>query len=396
MIVVIVRNEAMDLDVQALYYENPYQTCFTAQVVSCEPVKKGFAVVLRQTAFYPEGGGQPCDLGTLGDAQVLDVATKDGAIVHLCDKALEVGETVEGQLDWQRRFDMMQLHSGEHVISGIAHQMFGVDNVGFHMGADMVTIDFNGDLTPEQVSLLEQKSNEAVWANTPVHIFCPTPEALETLDYRSKKALTGQVRLVEFPGSDRCACCGTHVKSTGEIGIIRLFSCGKWKGGVRIELLCGRRCMAYLQEIYDQNRQISNLLSAKPLETAAAVHRLSDSLTAAKSRIAQLETQSFAQLAKDVAGDQPAILFAEDLTADGVRRLAVAVAETCQNRVSVFSGRDEDGYSYAISHIGGDLRPWSKSMNQALQGRGGGKPEFVQGSVKSTKAEIQQWLNANP
>ncbi len=388
MIVVIVRNEAMDLDVQALYYENPYQTCFTAQVVSCEPVKKGFAVVLNQTAFYPEGGGQPCDLGTLGDAQVLDVSTKDGAIVHLCDKALEVGETVEGQLDWQRRFDMMQLHSGEHVISGIAHQMFGYDNVGFHMGADMVTIDFNGELTPEQVAELEEKSNQAVWANVPIHIFYPSAEELDALDYRSKKALTGQVRLVEFPGYDCCACCGTHVASTGEIGIIRLFSCVKFKGGVRIELLCGRRCMAYLQKIYDQNRQISNLLSAKPLETATAVSRLLDTASQGKFRITQLEDHYFAQIAQSFQGGGDVAVFQDGLTPDGVRRLAGLVAEVCGGKALVCSGDDEMGYSYAIAHLGGDLRGLSKAMNQALNGRGGGKPEFVQGSFKASKDAI--------
>lgn len=380
----------MNLD--TLYYQDSHLQTFTAKVASCQLVAEGFSVVLDQTAFYPEGGGQPCDLGTLNDVNVLDVREKNGTIIHTCDQSLEPGTTVTGQLDWTRRFDHMQLHSGEHIISGIAHQLFGYDNVGFHMGADMVTIDFNGDLTPDQVVLLEEKSNQAVWANTPVQVLYPSPETLETLDYRSKKALSGQVRLVEFPGSDRCACCGTHVKSTGEIGIIRLFSCVKFKGGVRIELLCGRRCMMYLQKIYDQNHQISNLLSAKPLETASAVHRLSDTLNDAKNVIVQLENQSFAQIAKTYAGTEPALIFAENLSADGVRRLATAVAETCQNRVAVFSGSDQDGYSYAISHVGGDLRSWSKELNNSLNGRGGGKPEFVQGSVKANKSKIEFFL----
>lgn len=366
---------------------------FTATVVSCQETDRGFQVALDRTAFYPEGGGQPCDLGTLNDVQVVDVRETDGAILHICDKPLAVGEGVTGQLDWQRRFDHMQLHSGEHVISGIAHDLFGFDNVGFHMGADMVTIDFNGDLTPDQLTLLEEKSNQAVWDNIPVHIFYPSAEELESLDYRSKKALSGQVRLVEFPGSDCCACCGTHVKSTGEIGIIRLFSCVKFKGGVRIELLCGRRCMAYLQGIYDQNRQISNLLSAKPLETASAVHRLGDNLTASKNRIVQLENQVFAQIGAAYAGAEPALIFEEDLAPDGVRRLATAVAEVCTNRVAVFSGDDETGYSYAVSHQGGDLRAWSREMNQELNGRGGGKPQFVQGSVKAKKEEILAYFS---
>ncbi|MFI3313241.1 MAG: alanine--tRNA ligase-related protein [Eubacteriales bacterium] len=382
------------MELHALYYENSHTQTFTATVLTCEPTKKGYGITLSQTAFYPEGGGQPCDLGTLDDASVLDVREVGDDIVHTCDKLLEVGTTVTGQLDWTRRFDHMQLHSGEHIISGIASQLYGYDNVGFHMGTDMVTIDFNGELTPEQVADLELRANQAVWANTPVEVLYPTPEELEAKDYRSKKALSGQVRLVEFPGSDCCACCGTHVKSTGEIGIIRLFSCAKFKGGVRIELLCGRRCMEYLQGIYDQNRQISNLLSAKPLETAAAVQRLSDAGNSAKARIAQLEEATFIQIAQGYDGAETVLHFEDGLTADGVRKLAVAIAEVAVERVAVFSGNDQDGYGYAVSHTGGDLRLWSKSMNQALNGRGGGKPEFVQGSVKATRQEVSAFFGS--
>ena len=234
------------METEKLYYQDPFMQEFTATVLACEEAKNSFKVVLDRTAFYPEGGGQPADHGALGGAAVTDVHEKDGVIFHTCDQAVEIGETVTGRIDWARRFDHMQQHSGEHIISGILCTDYHCDNVGFHLGADVVTIDYNADISWEQALDAERKANEVIWADRAVDIKYPTPAELAALDYRSKKELTGKVRIVTFPEADCCACCGTHVLRAGQVGLIKVLSCQKFREGVRIELICGRRALNYL------------------------------------------------------------------------------------------------------------------------------------------------------
>ena len=234
---------------EKLYYNDPFCKTFTATILSCTREKSGYAVTLDRTAFYPEGGGQPADHGVLGGASVTDTREKDGEILHFCDRPLPVGEAVEGEIDWSRRFDFMQQHSGEHIVSGILCGKFHCDNVGFHIGHDLVTIDFNARLTPEDVLEVERLANRYVWEDHPIDISFPSPDQLEALDYRSKKALTGQVRIVAWPGADCCACCGTHVRSSGQVGMIKLVSCQNFREGVRIELAAGGRALDWSNRI---------------------------------------------------------------------------------------------------------------------------------------------------
>ena len=380
---------------EKLYEENPFLARFTARVRSCAQGRKGWDVILDQTAFYPEGGGQPYDLGALGGVQVLEVHEREGHVVHTCSAPLEEGSTVEGEIDWARRFDLMQHHSGEHIVSGLAHTMYGCDNVGFHMGADVITIDFNVELTQDQVRALEAAANRYIWEDHPVQITYPSPEELAHLEYRSKKAIQGQVRIVSFPGADTCACCGTHVSSSGQVGLVKLLSCQKFRSGVRIELVCGGRAFAHLSQVWEQNHQISNLTSAKLLETAPAVERLLGENQALKSRILTLEDAHFTALAQQYQGAGDVVLFEEDLKPDGLRRLTAAVQAACGGRCACFSSRDGQGYQYAIGQPGGELRPLVKELNQALQGRGGGKPDFVQGSVAAGRSEIEHFFQTH-
>ena len=229
------------METKKLYYDDPFLREFSAQVLSCEEVKGGFSVVLDATAFYPEGGGQPADRGTLGMIRVLDVHEKDGVITHLCDGGFEPGETVKGAIDWARRFDHMQQHSGEHICSGLICERFGCDNVGFHMGADIVTIDFNAEIGWEELMEIEARANRYIYEDHAIDIQFHRGAELEAIDYRSKKPLEGDVRIVSFPGADCCACCGTHVSRSGQVGIVKFLSCQKFREGVRIELLCGER-----------------------------------------------------------------------------------------------------------------------------------------------------------
>ena len=378
----------------SLYEQDPYLARFSARVLTCEQGKQGFDITLDQTAFYPEGGGQPYDTGRLGGVRVLQVHQRDGQVVHTCDRPLPVGSTVEGELDWPRRFDLMQQHSGEHIVSGIAHAKWGCDNVGFHMGADVITIDFNVELGQAQLRELEEAANRYIWQDRPVHITYPTPEELETLEYRSKKALTGQVRIVTFPGADTCACCGTHVSSSGQVGLVKLLSVQHFREGVRIELVCGGRALRYVNKVLEQNHQVSTLLSAKVFETGGAARRLLEENAALKSRVYALEEGRFQALAQAHAGEGDLVLFEEGLSPDGLRRLCDALLQTRSGRCACFSGSDGQGYKYALGEKGGDLRPLTRELNQALRGRGGGKPEFVQGSVGASREEILAFFSS--
>ena len=381
------------METEKLYYENTYLKTCTARVVDCRANKQGYEIVLDRTCFYPEGGGQPGDHGMLNDVPVLDTHEKNGAVLHYTAAPMAIGTLVTAAIDWDRRFDLMQQHSGEHMVSGVIHRIYGYDNVGFHMGADMITIDFSGELTEQQLSLVEQEVNDLIWKNAAVKCWYPSAGELQNIPYRSKKELTGAVRIVEFPGADICACCGTHVARTGEIGLVKLLTVQKFHSGVRVEMLCGKRAYNYLCEIQAQNRQISQLLSAKVKETAKAVSGMAAELERKKQQIFAMENAQFAAKAEELRGKGNVFLRMDGLSADGVRRAAIAIEETCGGRAAVFSGDEEKGYKYAVGQPEGDLRSWVKELNAALSGRGGGKPGFVQGSVSAKWDDIVAFMS---
>ena len=378
-----------------IYYEDAYRTEFDAQVVSCEAWKGAWRIVLDRTAFYPEGGGQPADHGTLslpdGTAvTVTDAHERDGIVLHTCDAPLDPGTAVHGRIDWARRFDHMQQHSGEHILSGILCEMFHCDNVGFHLGADTVTIDYDAPIPWEGAMEAERRANEAVWADRAVEIAYPTPEELSSMAYRSKKALTGLVRIVTFPGADRCACCGTHVARAGQAGPIKILSCQKFREGTRLEILCGRRAWSHLCAVWDQARAAGQRLSVKPEAVAGAVERLGTELEAAKGRGDRLETELFARIARDHAGAGDVLVFRDDLRPDGVRRLADAIARECGGLAAVFSGQDGGGHAYALVRADGGIVD-VKEMDLTLHGRGGGRGGFAQGSVQADRGAVEAW-----
>ena len=379
------------METTKLYYEDPFLQGFTAAVTSCEEGKGGYLVTLDRTAFYPEGGGQPYDTGVLGEAKVLEVHDKNGVITHLCNKPLAVGASVEGKIDWARRFDHMQQHSGEHICSGLICERFRCDNVGFHMGTDTVTIDFNADISWEELMEIEEAANRYICEDHPIDIRFYRGAELDKVEYRSKKPLEGDVRIVAFPGADCCACCGTHVARSGQVGLVKILSVQKFREGVRIELLCGGRARRYLSACWEQSLRIGQALSVKPVASAAAVERLQGELGALKLRCAKLEESVFAQMAAQYAGRGDVLLFADELSGDSLRRLCDAVANACGGRCAVFAGAD-GAYKYAIGRADGDLRELTKKMNAALSGRGGGKPNFVQGSVSCERAAIEAFF----
>ena len=375
-----------------LYYEDPNLAEFSARVVACEKENDRWAVILDATAFYPEGGGQAADVGILGAAQVLDTRERGEEVVHFCDAPLEVGSQVCGKIDWAHRFDLMQQHTGEHVVSGILNRRFGYQNTGFHVGADVMEVDFDGPLTPQELAEVEEEANRAVWENVPVKCWFPSPEELPNVTYRSKRALPWPVRIVQVPGFDSCACCGIHVKTTGQVGLIKILSCVKFHQGVRLEMVCGQRAYRYVTGVFEQNKQISQLFSAKILETAAAARKVSDALTAEKMRSATLEKQVLGQIAESYVNCENVLHFEMNLSGTALRELAEQISLRCSGVAAVFTG--EDGrYSYCLASKNCDLRPLGKEMTAALSGRGGGKPEFQQGTVAATRAQIEVFFN---
>ena len=257
-----------------LFDEDSHQTLFEGCVLSCEQDGDLYKVTLNQTMFFPEEGGQSCDKGTLNDILVEKVLEKDRVIYHWVKEPLWEGDTVTGSVDWEKRFSDMQQHTGEHIVSGLIHEHFKLNNVGFHLGSEAVTMDFDGVITREQLRMIEYRANEAVARNLPVKITWPSKEELMEIPYRSKKEIDGPIRIVEIPGYDICACCAPHVHNTGEIGMIRLIGMEKYKGGVRIQMLCGFRALADALEKERNVYDISAQLSAKPYEVAAAVEKL--------------------------------------------------------------------------------------------------------------------------
>lgn len=375
-----------------LYYEDCHLSRFTARVTGCTETENGYQVTLDQTAFYPEGGGQPCDLGTLGGVAVLDTREQGEEVVHLCRQPLTVGAMVDGIIDYARRFDLMQQHSGEHIVSGVVHARYGYHNVGFHMGTDMITIDFDGMIPPEDLAEIENQVNAAIWQNLPLHIWYPSQEELPTVGYRTKRTLPWPVRIVEVPGFDKCACCGVHVAATGEIGLVKLFSMVKFHQGVRLEMACGKRALDYLSAVYNQNRLVSQTFSAKILETGIAARKMSDALAAEKYRLVGLQRRLLDGIASSYVNLGDVIHVEPGLDGSLVRELADRIAGVCGGTAGVFSGSDQDGYSFCLATREGDLRPLCKDLTAALGGRGGGKPNFQQGQLNTTEADIRRFF----
>ena len=373
------------------YFEqDAFRTQCESTILAAEPDEKagGGRIALDGTVFYPEGGGQPADRGTLTlpdgtTLNVTDVHERDGILWHSVDALPESavpGTAVSGCIDWEWRFDKMQQHTGEHILSGILHQMFGAENVGFHIGSPYVRMDTSIPLTAAQLAEAEAEANAAVRADTPVRCWVPDPEALARTDYRSKKALEGPVRLVEA-GGDRCACCGTHLARTGEVGLIKIISYAHYKTGMRLAVACGQRAYDAAAACWADAEAAGRLLSAPVGTLTPALARLQAGEGALKARLAALQnTLADAYAAAAVPG-APAVLWVDGADGDGLRRVAMSIAAKTGTPCCTLAPGGQ-GLAYALAAApGGDLRETCKALNTAFQGRGGGKPAFCQGSL---------------
>lgn len=386
------------------YYEaDAYRREADAVILAAEPDGRGGGkLALDGTVFYPEGGGQPADHGTLtlpdgARLTVTDVHEQGGVIWHRVDALPDTaapGTAVTGRIDWAWRFDKMQQHTGEHILSGILHQMFGAENVGFHIGSDAVRMDTSVPISAEGLREAELAANRIVWQNLPVLITYPTREELARMTYRSKKEIEGQVRIVTIPGADICACCGTHTAATGAVGQIKILAAENYKGGVRLSIVCGERALLAAQAMRQRQADIGALLSAKPSETAHAVHRVYDEYTALKFAHFGLCSELFDALAAQVSPGADAIRIVPGLDPDGLHRLAARLSEATTGLCAALTA-NEKGTGYCLAQAGGDVRALTKALNTALNGRGGGKPGICQGSCAAAPEQVETFLKEN-
>ena len=386
------------------YYEaDAYRREADAVILAAEPDGRGGGkLALDSTVFYPEGGGQPADHGTLTlpdgtRLTITDVHEQGGVIWHRVDALPDTaapGTAVTGRIDWAWRFDKMQQHTGEHILSGILHQMFGAENVGFHIGSDAVRMDTSVPISAEGLREAELAANRIVWQNVPVLITYPTREELARMTYRSKKEIEGQVRIVTIPGADVCACCGTHTAATGAVGQIKILAAENYKGGVRLSIVCGERALLAAQAMRQRQADIGALLSAKPSETAHAVHRVYDEYTALTFAHFGLCSELFDALAAQVAPGADAIRIVPGLDPDGLHRLAARLSEATTGLCAALTA-NEKGTGYCLAQAGGDVRALTKALNTALNGRGGGKPGICQGSCAAAPEQVETFLKEN-
>lgn len=387
-----------------LYDIDAYETEFEAKVVSCvkqESVNASgqtgmvYEVVLNQTLFFPEEGGQTPDRGTLGGIPVFDVQIRNGIISHFLPEPLEEGRLVKGEIDWRHRFYNMQQHSGEHLFSGLAYKRFGYRNVGFHLSDQIVTMDFDGVFMKEQLEEMEWAINEAIAANVEIKTGYPSKEELKRLEYRSKIEIDGPVRIVGIEGYDVCACCAPHVHRTGEIGIFKIQSVQNYKGGVRISFLCGFRALEEYRKKAEIISELSGILTTNQELLAENVSKLKAEKQSLKSRLMNANRIIMESKIENIPEDQTnVLLFETDLDTQVMRNAVNMLMEKHSGICGVFAGNDEEGYNYIIGSKNADCRDVAAKMRTELGAKGGGSAQMVQGTVHADKEQLMKLLKA--
>lgn len=398
-------NDASKVVTRKLYDEDAYRTEFEAVVKRAETRPDGRCdVVLDQTAFFPEEGGQYPDRGTLDGFPVEDVQIADGEIHHIVGPVrpaaestptahFTAGRTVSGRIDWADRYSKMQMHSGEHIFSGLVYKRFGYDNIGFHLSPSEMTMDFEGKIPEEALAEIESEANRAVYENVKTRVIFPTPDERENMQYRSKLDLKGKVRIVIFPGYDACACCAPHVRSTAEIGLIKVISSQNWKGGTRVRLACGKRAFEYLRKEHAELNRTARFLSAANDEVYDLAVRAKNENQRLKSELKKAEGQLLEAKAGSVPPEaENVVLFSEEADPKAARDVINKLVLKHPGYCAVFTKRDKGGWSFIVGSSNKDCRDVSALLRERFGARGGGKPEMVQGSVEAGRGEIEVLL----
>lgn len=377
-----------------LYDLDSHMSEFEATVVDCTEKDGEYIIVLDRTAFFPEGGGQKADGGNIDGIAVTDVQIENGVIYHKAASPVQAGKKVHCEIDFTERFRRMQNHSGEHVISGIAHKLYGCENVGFHL-SDEVTIDFDRELNEKQIRNIENLANEAVYKNLSITAEYPDSKTLESLEYRSKLDLTEDVRIVTVEGIDVCACCAPHVSRTGEIGIIKILSFMRHRGGVRLFVKCGSDALKDYQTKCENISKISVALCSKPNETAEVFEKFYNDNLELKQKLGKLSRELSGLKAESIEDTEGNIvIFEEDADMNTLRKTVLDAVVHAGGLCAGFSGNDSKGYCYVVTSKTRGVRSLAKEINTALSGKGGGSEELIQGSVKATKEEIERFMES--
>lgn len=369
-----------------LYDTDSYLSEFDCKVVSLYNDDDYIYIETDRTAFFPEGGGQTCDKGSFNGINVENIQIIDGKIVHFVKNSDENAEKIKidtvlhGKIDMKKRFSDMQQHSGEHIFSGIVNSLYGYNNVGFHLGSEIVTLDFDGELNEDDICKVENLVNEVIWKNLEIKVTLPSKEELANIKYRSKIEIEGQVRIVEIPGVDICACCAPHVRFTGEIGIVRVVNFERYKGGTRVSILCGERALLDLRHKLKQNRLVSNLTSSKQDETAAAVERLKNENDKLKYDLIGMTRDFLTLKSESISEGEKIIIFDDKLQGKLLQDFTLSLMDKAGRFAACFSG-ENGSYRYCIVSRNVNLQPLAKALNAEFSGRGGGKPEIIQGSL---------------
>lgn len=380
-----------------LYDLDAYATEFDAQVVSCELAsfegQVAYAVVLDRTLFFPEEGGQSPDKGTINGFEVLDVQIKKDIVTHYITGLLEVGATVHGILDWNHRFSNMQQHSGEHIFSGIVHREYGFNNVGFHLSDNGVTMDFDGVLTLQQIADVEYKVNEAIIKNVEITATFPSKEELAALAYRSKIEIDGAIRIVTVDGYDICACCAPHVRRTGEIGMLKVVGVQNYKGGIRINFLCGFRALQAFRDKCDVVAALTNMLSTGQETLIERVTQMKDNVHELKLKLGEFkQSMMFAKMYDVPAEEKDVIFFEDELDTQVCRTVVNELVAVHTGICAVFVGDDETGYRFVLGSSIEDCTAVAVNLRDAFGAKCGGSAAMIQGSVNTSREKLEAFF----
>lgn len=386
-------NEGIWRMTERIFDLDAYISEFNGTVISCTKKDELYEVELDRTAFFPEGGGQDSDIGVINGESVIHVFDNEGIIVHLCKKKFNVGDTVHGKIDFKERFRRMQNHTGEHILSGVAHAMFGVNNIGFHLSEKYIRIDYDKNLTSEEAASLEFAANEKIWNNLNVNARYPDKKELENIFYRSKKEINGAVRIVTIEDTDVCACCAPHVRKTGEVGCIKILSCTKYKIGCRIEAVCGIDAYKTFTKEHEILSQVARESNVKREEVIEAFERLKAETIRLKHYSSYVENKLMMQnlsILKETDGNF--CFFSESSEVSTVRTFVNEAVKFCKGVCAVFFKTEKEGYRFIVASENVNLKDNCKIISEALSAKCGGSSSMIQGSTAADKETISEFF----
>ncbi len=374
---------------ERLYEQNPYLQEFEATVLSNAD---GY-VVLDKTAFYPEGGGQEAEGGFIGDDEVMDVIIKEDIIYHKVDSNVKAGDIIRGTINFKKRYDHMQQHTGEHILSGVIENKFGYTNVGFHIGPDGMRVDYSGYLTNEELIAVEKEANEVIRKNIAIYQGYPDQEDPRLKGFRFKKELHGDIRIVDIMGVDCCACCGTHMKSTSEVGIIKIVSHAKYKNGVRLNVLCGDRALTYYNYMLNQSDKISQMISTNVLDLEQGVKKLVvQKLELEKNNKRIMEELIHYKCKELVRTDHDSIVAFEKVDSSALKKMALTLREMSDKNIFIFC-ESNDRINYLFKSNTMDVKAFHDAFKCTFDAKGGGNSSSVSGSLKASREDVLHWVN---